>query len=80
MPRWKKSPLRASAPQTPRRATLKVSLRMLFVIRRRDDIRSRSGVVVGPFPHRNGILAPFSFGIDIWHDYRALKGFPVFPR
>jgi hypothetical protein len=35
--------------------------------------------VVRLFPHRNGILATFPFGIDIRPDDRATEGFPVFP-
>jgi hypothetical protein len=52
--------------------------RTLFVICRRLESRSQSGVVA-TFPHRNGILATFSFGIDVRHDDRAMEGFPVFP-
>jgi hypothetical protein len=52
--------------------------RYLFAICRRHEIRSQCGVV-GPFPHRNGILATFPFGIDVRHDDRAMEGFPVFP-
>jgi hypothetical protein len=52
--------------------------RYLFAICRRHEIRSQCGVV-GPFPHRNGILPTFPFGIDVRHDDRAMEGFPVFP-
>ena len=51
---------------------------LLFAICRRHEIRCQWGVV-GPFPHRNGILAAFPFGIDVRHDDRAMEGFPIFP-
>jgi hypothetical protein len=51
---------------------------LLFAICRRHEIRSQWGVV-GLFPHRNGILPTFPFGIDVRHDDRAMEGFPVFP-
>jgi hypothetical protein len=62
----------------PSRQYIGYQFRTLFVICRRLEIRSQSGVV-GTFPHRNGILATFSFGIDVRHDDRAMEGFPVFP-
>jgi hypothetical protein len=52
--------------------------RYLFAICRRHEIRCQWGVV-GPFPHRNGILAAFPFGIDVRHDDRAMEGLPIFP-
>src|SRR6516225_9222874 len=51
---------------------------LLFAICRRHEIRCQWGVV-GAFPHRNGILATFPFGIDVRHDDRAMEGFPIFP-
>src|SRR5262245_11446921 len=51
---------------------------LLFAICRRHEIRSQWGVV-GLFPHRNGILPTFPFGIDVRHVDRAMEGFPVFP-
>jgi hypothetical protein len=52
--------------------------RYLFAICRRHEIRSRCGVV-GPFPHRNGIVAKSPFGIDVRHNDRAMEGLPIFP-
>jgi hypothetical protein len=52
--------------------------RYLFAICRRHEIRCQWGVV-GPFPHRNGILAAFPFVIDVRHDDRAMEGLPIFP-
>ena len=55
-----------------------ISASIAVAICRRHEIRSESRVV-RPFPHRNGILATFPFGIDIRHDDRATEGLPVFP-
>jgi hypothetical protein len=52
--------------------------RYLFAICGRHEIRCQWGVV-GPFPHRNGIVAKSPFGIDVRRNDRAMEGVPVFP-
>jgi hypothetical protein len=50
-----------------------------YYLRSAVDTRFVANAGVPPFPHRNGIVAKSPFGIDVWHNNRAMEGVPVFP-